>query len=738
MPSKSSSLAAIATAGGANNPSKTNKKKDKKDGKGPGRTKTGDLTQTTLSLPPTDKGASTGAEGAPSDTGHPSKNRPPPDKNMNDNAANSPLKKKSKGNVRFEHVLESQMPDENNDEVEIVPPPEAVPVTPLQKGQGPTSSKGGKTMLEAARSSNPKLAPVFQDRSSQNCIRTNRGYVDVNIKMPAIKEGMNFTSIFKERFTAWFKLIKDNVDDSFVVYKYVMTDANEKDALTDPDKLGDTLTQMRKYVNNLRPQSKEGYMYLNMRVGFNEGTIQETLQDIHTLCQGKAQVYLSPLQVANTEKVGWLFPSHRGQSVFDYASNINNILLQLQQGVITIPGYPKPPGDNPPTVALVWKPIWDGMTKDERKKAGVAEATWGIHVVAEKPQKRSVIQAIEWMLANEGFTRINKLGTVLVSMYQRDSGPAEKTKLLKAIARQRYMQEKIWSSPLEGALGLDVANSKNQTLRTFVMSMKRDGTDKDLFADCNPSWDGMSVNAFYSVKFSREAAFKAKNIAAFAYRQLGPVALEWFSPDMQAVVDMGWDEERNCPITASEAKLDKALEIPDPNSSLGQMFDFSEMEPMNSGDKASDTRPARNGDAGSDARPARDGDAASATSDAFSAMSNFSRFYNPDGTERQATDRRVLWSGETQEMGDTGNSTQADEDQEDREAARQYFQGAVDAAVRQQLESHAQASQARIEDQNRQIQAQNEALARMQQQLERLMQIRSDGNGDDVSAPSTG
>jgi hypothetical protein len=146
-------------------------------------------------------------------------------------------------------------------------------------------------------------------------------------------------------------------------------------------------------------------------------------------------------------------------------------------------------------------------------------------------------------------------------MYTHDSGPAEKTKLLKAIARQHYMQEKIWSSPIEGALSLDVANSNNLTLRTFVMGMKRDGTDKDLFADCNPSWDGMSVNAFYSAKFSREASFKVKNMAAFTYWQLGQAGLEWFSLDMQAVVDMGWDEERNCLISASEAKLDKALEI---------------------------------------------------------------------------------------------------------------------------------------------------------------------------------
>jgi hypothetical protein len=192
---------------------------------------------------------------------------------------------------------------------------------------------------------------------------------------------------------------------------------------------------------------------------------------------------------------------------------------------------------------------------------------------------------------------------------------------------------------------------------------------------------------------------------------------------MHAVMDMGWDEEHNHPITASEAQLDCALALPDPDSLLGQMFDFSEMEPL-----ASDMNV-------SDAHPTRDVDTASANLDAFSAMSNFSRFYNPDGTECLATDWHVQWSDEVTETGDMGEPMQAEADL-DWDAAHQYFQGAVDSAVRQQLEAHAQASQAQIEEQQQQIQSQNEAMACMQQQLEMLMKTRSDGNGDNVSAPS--
>jgi hypothetical protein len=92
------------------------------------------------------------------------------------------------------------------------------------------------------------------------------------------------------------------------------------------------------------------------------------------------------------------------------------------------------------------------------------EATWAFHVICEKSQKHAVIQAMEWVLASDGFQKINKLCTVLIPMYQWDSGPAEKTKLLKAIGHQCYMQEKIWSTSLEGALSLDAANSTKQML----------------------------------------------------------------------------------------------------------------------------------------------------------------------------------------------------------------------------------------------------------------------------------
>ena len=232
---------------------------------------------------------------------------------------------------------------------------------------------------------------------------------------------------------------------------------------------------------------------------------------------------------------------------------------------------------------------------------------------------------MDFILSLPSYTAVNKLGTAMVPQYQRNSGMAAKLKLLKVIKKQKYFQDQIYMATLDGALGLDLVNLKGQTLRKFVMDTKRDDMNTDLFLDCNPSWDKMSFTVSYLMKFTKEALFKSSNIAAYAFHTFGDVGLQWFSPNMAVVKTMGWDEEKNYPITANEHLLDKILEIPTPDSALGQMFDFSEME-LDSAKKGAEV-----------ACPSRsslpDDDTASKGSDAFSQLSTFSRFYNLDGTE---------------------------------------------------------------------------------------------------------
>ena len=153
-------------------------------------------------------------------------------------------------------------------------------------------------MLEAAKGpvTNPGMAPIFQNR--QAIMRKCKVFIDVNIKMPAMTGGKVFINTFRDLVTEWYQLIHDNIDDSFVILNYLGKNAKEKDALTDPSQLGKNITAMRKYFGNLRPTMKEGYAYLNLRVTFDQEPLEETVHDMHAISQGKAQVYLAPLQAA--------------------------------------------------------------------------------------------------------------------------------------------------------------------------------------------------------------------------------------------------------------------------------------------------------------------------------------------------------------------------------------------------------------------------------------------------------
>ena len=161
------------------------------------------------------------------------------------------------------------------------------------------------------------------------------------------------------------------------------------------------------------------------------------------------------------------------------------------------------------------------------------------------------------------------------------------------------------------------------------MVIKHNNARVFLFIDANPSWDGYVINVSFSKKFNKEAQFKVENLAAYAYHDLGDPGLKFFSEDLKAVKLMGWVEENNHPLMASNLKFDLALQTPDPNSQIGLMFDFSEMETSKlEGQQTSGSHP----------RKEMEVDSASLQSGAFSVMSNFSQFFNPDGTEWNAMD----------------------------------------------------------------------------------------------------
>ena len=242
-------------------------------------------------------------------------------------------------------------------------------------------------------------------------------------------------------------------------------------------------------------------------------------------------------------------PSYKGQSLKETEDFINTVIEKIYTGRAMMPKYPKPkdPKIPPPKVALVFKPIFNGMSKKEREEQGVkSDPVYGTHVIACRSQKAAVSMLIDFILALPTFTAVNKLNTLMIPVHNRNGGLSEATKLKKVIGRQRYFQNNIYSAPVQGLLSLDVPNSKKLMARTYIMSMKRDNTtDVFLFTDAIPSWDGFAINVSFSKKFENEARFKAENLAAYAFHDLGDPGLEFFSEDMKAVKTMGWDDKNN-------------------------------------------------------------------------------------------------------------------------------------------------------------------------------------------------
>ena len=156
--------------------------------------------------------------------------------------------------------------------------------------------------------------------------------------MPQIKEGEVSLAVFREQAKSWFECIQENVDPSFIIFTYWPSNPHEANAIQCPELLDalKSITQLQQYFNNLHPTNKEGYLYLNLRVGFTEGPHNETIQDMHAVSSSLAQVYLSPLQAADMEKIGWLHPSHHAQDLNSLQDYLNTGLKNLHNGTAVL------------------------------------------------------------------------------------------------------------------------------------------------------------------------------------------------------------------------------------------------------------------------------------------------------------------------------------------------------------------------------------------------------------------
>ena len=190
---------------------------------------------------------------------------------------------------------------------------------------------------------------------------------------------------------------------------------------------------------------------------------------------------------------------------------------------------------------------------------------------------------------------------------------------------------------------------------------------------------------------------------------------------------MGWVEQNNRLLMASDLKFDLVLQTPDPNSQIGMMFDFSEMETSKpEGQQTSRSCP----------RKEMEVDSASLQSGTFSVMSNFLWFFNPDGTEWNAMDRQVKW----QEAGEDSKSPDEDEASVSQKLeALKFFQTAVEDTVKKKMKAQEMQIQSECSQWQCQLQEQQEMMWQMQAQMQQMAKQQGFlvGGGDNVSAPTS-
>ena len=132
---------------------------------------------------------------------------------------------------------------------------------------------------------------------------------------------------------------------------------------------------------------------------------------MHAVLQGKAQVYRSPLQAAFMEQIGWLMPSYKGQSLKEMEDFINGMIKQIHTGHTVMPKYlVQKDSTDPPKVALIFKPIFDGMSKRQRDEKGLKlEPVFSTHVIACHSQKVIILMLIDYILALPTFAAAKNL-----------------------------------------------------------------------------------------------------------------------------------------------------------------------------------------------------------------------------------------------------------------------------------------------------------------------------------------
>jgi hypothetical protein len=96
-----------------------------------------------------------------------------------------------------------------------------------------------------------------------------------------------------------------NLDPTMIFYKYKQTNKDERDACNKLSQLPTTITGIQSFMNGFRPTPEGGDLWGNIRIGIDSNATEFIENASQEANMRKWWIRKAPLQVADTDYVGW-------------------------------------------------------------------------------------------------------------------------------------------------------------------------------------------------------------------------------------------------------------------------------------------------------------------------------------------------------------------------------------------------------------------------------------------------
>jgi len=341
-----------------------------------------------------------------------------------------------------------------------------------------------------------------------------------------------------------------SIDDTLAFWPYEFPNSPESDLLNNPSALGTSIHQILQFFDEFRINKFLYLSYVNCLIGFNMDFglfMQSTgvmLEDI------PARIDKRSLQVPHITPLGWLFGTHEDVSIPVLEQVLNDVAARLAPNQVPAIQF-----------GLSFKPIWDGVSKKDKKK-DQDHTKWAIHVEAIAEIALTSKAYLKQVLLSPEIKAHTNLPLLLVPILQKKTSSIESKEIKRAIAQHSTVLLSISKSFSSKILSLrrPLPSLSNATLCTTLMAVTTP-EGKKLFLSAYPNWNGQGFIISYPTIYAKQAYDFVEYLPAYLSHSHGEEIYRWFTPDaVNEAKAMGWDVDKKQPISQDGLALRTTLQ----------------------------------------------------------------------------------------------------------------------------------------------------------------------------------